>query len=118
MTYRADTLAHLLPHATPGERTMAHNLLAHAIAACGYTVSVCDSHDGDGEWVVKNSRALRVCLAALASTGGDRVRFRDQDGTHVGSITLIWGNAPDGSELIADYSATPAMESLVAAVSP
>lgn len=91
--------ASLRQHATRGEALAASRLVALALAD-GLSVSV---NDGE-EWTVSGSRDLAVILAALATTGADNVRFRRSDASHAGTVGLIYGNASDGSELIADYS--------------
>ena len=89
-----------MEYATSGERRTASKLVRAALAQ-GYVISV---NDGE-EWTVKKSASLTTILAALATTDMDRLRIRDIDGEAiVGDFVLIWGNDPDGSELIADYT--------------
>jgi hypothetical protein len=91
----------LTQNATRMEATKVRRLIRMALAM-GWTVSVCD-----GEcWTVKQSRDQHVILDALCTTGMDTVRFRDADGAKLGHVTLIYGNDPNGSEVIADGSAT------------
>ena len=93
----------------PTEKTVAAKLVAAAIAS-GYSLSV---NDGEA-WTVKRSTNKAAILAALETTGEDILRVRDDAIYMVGDISLIWGNAPDGSELVADYTDTPAMVALIA----
>ena len=94
----------------PTEKTVAAKLVAAAIAS-GYCLSV---NDGE-EWTVKKSTDKAAILAALETTGQDIIRVRDiVTSVKIGDICLIWGNAPDGSELFADYSDNPAMAALIA----
>ena len=103
------------------EKTVAAKLVAAAIAS-GYCLSV-----NDGEmWTVKRSTNKAAILAALETTGEDIIRVRhmwteinDNDvvgdiSLIVGDIILIWGNAPDGSELFADHTDNPVMAALIA----
>lgn len=71
--------------------------LIRNIVKAGYTVSLFDGQ----EFVVKRSTSLEVLEAAANSTGEDQLRIRDQDGNHVGTILLVWGN--EDETLIADW---------------
>lgn len=91
------------------QNTVAKALIAKALAS-GFCISV---NDGE-EWVVKKSIDADQIFKALWSTDEDRLRIRDvETGVVVGDILLVWGNAEDGSELIADYSDNPAMATLM-----
>lgn len=92
------------------EQRIAEQLIAAALAA-GYTVSVNDDFAGEGEWTVKRSVDATAILAALGTTGGDLLRFRDADGMAC-VVSLVWGN---GADLIHDSSSTPETEALVRA---
>jgi hypothetical protein len=94
-------------YTTAGERGVATRLVRAAIHA-GYTVSV---YDGE-EYTVKRSRLERQILEALASTEEDTLLIRDSAGERIGALVLIWGNDPDGEELIADYTDKPEIEAL------
>lgn len=89
----------MMQYTTKGERTVARRLVAHMLNH-GASVSV---YDGE-EWTVKRSTDINTVLAALATTGMDTVRWYDRDGNKLGFFTLVYGNAPDGSELIADHA--------------
>jgi hypothetical protein len=92
-------------YTTSGERNVVRRLVRAALNA-GYTISV---NDGE-EWTVKRSTNAKTIKDALATTGEDTLRLHAADpsktiGWHnAGSFSLIWGNADDGSELIADYT--------------
>lgn len=90
------------------EHRIAEQLIAAALAA-GYTVSVNDDHEGQGEWTVKRSVDAATILAALGTTGGDLLRFRDADGAVIGTIVLIWGNDADLIHDFADNAFTQAL---------
>jgi hypothetical protein len=49
---------------------------------------------------------------ALATTGEDTLRLIDANGNYAGSFYLVWGNADDGSELIADHTDSDICNSL------
>ena len=91
------------------EKTVAAKLVAAAIAS-GYILSV---NDGEA-WTVKRSTNRAAILAALETTGEDVLRVRDAAGGYLGDINLIWGNDPNGEELIADHTDNPAMAALIA----
>lgn len=101
------TAAHLPDYVSQGEARAAAALVNDLIEA-GYVLSV---YDGE-EYTVKRSAVGATVAAALASTGIDNLLVRDSnhfngpDGLPVraGVIALVWGNAPDGSELVSDWS--------------
>lgn len=92
--------------------TVKARALVRELLNLGLRVSV---NDGE-EWTVKQSDDRMTILAALCTTGTDRLRVRHTDGTVSGEILLVWGNAHDGSELVADYSTKndPRLEALLA----
>jgi hypothetical protein len=100
-------------YTTQGERAVARRLIKAALAA-GYTISV---YDGE-ETTVKRSSKLKAITDALATTGEDTLQLYAADpsktvGWHgAGSFYLIWGNADDGSELIADHTNSDICNSL------
>ena len=100
-------LAQYRSNTTLGERRAVTRLLA-AVLSRDYTVSV---NDGE-EWTVKNSSSSDEICAALATTGGDTLLIRSDEGI-IGRIYLVWGNEADGSELIADYTDTLLIAQLV-----
>lgn len=88
-----------MKYAKPGERTVARKLV-RTLLGKGLSISVYDSE----EWTVKQSTNEAAILYALATTDEDQLLVRDAEGDKVGWFYLIWGNDPDGSELIADHS--------------
>lgn len=89
------------------EAVVARRLVRKALEL-GYAVSV---NDGE-EWTVKKSTDRMEILSALASTGGDTLKFRNAEtGESVGWMSLLYQNGP-GDELIADYGDNPAMAAL------
>lgn len=95
-------------HATAGEAKVARTLI-DVILGSGYLVSVFDGE----EWVVKFEEDKDTILAALASTEEDVIGVRTRQHGRVGHINLIWGNAEDGSELIADHTSNDAIDDVV-----
>ncbi|NHN89841.1 hypothetical protein [Acetobacter conturbans] len=99
---------------TPGEQTAARKLVRAARAA-GYLVSVWEGED----FAIRRSDKESDILKNLGSTGQDRLDFirpaasPDVKPTRVGWALLIYGNAPDGSELVADCSDNAATRALV-----
>ena len=89
-----------LEYLTAGEAKIARKLVG-AILARGLTVSV---YDG-GETTLARSKDRRAILAAMGTTESDALTARNESGERVASFMLIYGNAEDGSELIADHSA-------------
>jgi hypothetical protein len=94
-----------LENASQAEAAAARKLVKLALSR-GFFVSV---NDGE-EWTVKYSNKATEILAALDTTGQDYLTFRDADKNKLGTMFLVWGNS--APELIADYSANDAMESL------
>jgi hypothetical protein len=84
--------------ATKGEAEVVKRLV-RIVLERGYMVSI---NDGE-EWTVTLSTDRNEILSALATTGEDIVRLY-KDGERAGSLWLVYGNAEDGSELIADHS--------------
>lgn len=104
----AHNLAEYRSYTTLGERRTVTRLLAAAFRA-RYTISV---NDGE-EWTVKNSSSSDEICAALATTGEDTLVIRNRTGAKIGRIYLVWGNDPDGEELISDFSDEPEINRLV-----
>lgn len=70
--------------------------------------------EGEG-WAIKRSTSVPDLLAALASTGEDKLVIypAEGNGPREGFILLVWGNEADGSELIADHSDNEVINSLI-----
>lgn len=98
--------------ATKGEVTVVKRLV-RIILERGYIVSINDGED----WTVNLSTNRKKILSALGTTGEDIIRLY-KDGERAGSIWLVYGNAEDGSELIADHSDNEACHSICAEVYP
>lgn len=94
-----------------GEKAAARKLVRHILFQ-GHSISV---NDGE-EWVVRNCTDLAEIWHAMGNTDEDWLRIYGRgEAKAYGGIELIWGNASDGSELVADYTATPEIEALVKA---
>ena len=74
--------------------------LVKFLLAEGYRISV---YDGE-EFTVRRSYDLEEIIAALGTTGEDELLLRDFNKDEVGCLRLVWGNDPDGEELVADHS--------------
>lgn len=81
-----------------GEAIMARRLIAKLLAD-GMVISIMDGED----WTVRRSTNKAEIVDALATTDHDIVQIRDDAGV-VGFFMLVYGNAEDGSELVADHS--------------
>lgn len=104
-------------HYSEGEVNAAIRLVEKLLENQQVLLSV---NDGE-EWVVRRSRNKEEILNALGSTGEDLVRAfqlqEDQRAPIAGSFHLVWGNASDGSELIADMTANAFCEQIDEALS-
>lgn len=89
-----------LEYLTTGEARIARKLVGEMLAR-GLTVSV---YDGE-ETTLARSKDRRAILAAMGTTGSDTLTARNESGERVASFMLIYGNADDGSEIVADHSA-------------
>ena len=88
-----------LEYLTAGEAKIARKLV-DAILARGLTISV---YDG-GETTLARSKDKRAILAAMGTTGSDTLTARNESDERVAWFLLIYGNADDGSEIVADCS--------------
>ena len=89
------------------------NRLISAALAKGFFVSVFDGE----EWAEKRSADKAAIRAAATAVDMCELVIRDMENNRkIGWVSIIWGNAPDGSELIADYTVSPEMEDLVKTV--
>lgn len=95
--------------ARPTTETATFRRFVTAALESGLAISV---HDGE-EWAVKRSSDKTAIFEAANAVDQCELILRDGEGTKRGWALIVWGNAPDGSELIADYSVTPEMETLV-----
>ena len=88
------------------DESIAAGKLIDILLADNRTVSV---HDGE-YWTVVNSTNRDTILDAMATTELDTLKIREADETFVGTMLLVYGNAPD--ELVADHSDNPITEEL------
>lgn len=94
---------------TSGEFAVLGRFIGTAIKS-GLVVSVFDGE----EWAVKKSHNPKEILDAATSVEEAQLVLRQaEDGKKVGWALVIWGNASDGSELVADYSDNEFMRRLV-----
>lgn len=96
-----------MEYATAGERHYARKLVRNLLSR-GHYLSVCDGED----WTVVRSRKEDEILGALCTTGTDEIIASDPAGTRLGWFWLVWGNAPEGDELISDFSANTLCETV------
>lgn len=86
---------------TEGERTYVRKLVRNLLSRGLYL----DVHDGE-EWVLRDGRQLERVMDALGHTDMDEIVARDAPrGKRMGWFMLVYGNDPDGSEVIADCTA-------------
>lgn len=85
-------------------RKLVQNLLAR-----GYLISV---DDGE-EWTVVESSNEAQIMGALGTTEQDFIKVRDPlDWRALGVFRLIYGNDPEGEEVISDYTDIPLFETI------
>lgn len=82
------------------EQNVARRLLSFLIAG-GFRVSFVDYGDGEASNISGDQIAA---LDLIFGVDEALVGFTNNVGRYAGSVYLVFGNAPDGSELIADYS--------------
>lgn len=85
---------------TPGEAKVAARLVDEILAR-NLTISVHDSE----EYVLRRTNNNAEILAELGHTDENGFALFSKNDEYVGYFMLIFGNAADGSELIADCSA-------------
>ena len=81
------------------DRTVVSALVKQLLAK-DWRISI---HDGE-DWCLKRSIDPKEIMANLFATDEEILLIRDQNGTKLGRILLVYGNEPDGSEVVADYS--------------
>ena len=75
--------------------------LVRNILSRGYTISV---NDGE-EWTVVDSRGEEIIMAALGTTEMDHIKMKDPlDYKALGIFTMVYGNDPEGEEVVADHT--------------
>jgi len=82
--------------------------LIDIVLAKGYNISV---NDGE-EWVLKQSRDKTTICNAMMTTDEDVWQVRTTSGDLAGKVWFVYGN--DGYDVVADYTAIPAMEEIMA----
>lgn len=97
-------------YTTPTERRITRALITAGLKR-GWTVSVYDSAEGEGQWTVKRATDLATVTDALATTEGDVLHFTNADERGIGQVVLIWGNDED---VISDCSDNAAIAEIVA----
>lgn len=83
---------------TVGQREAADQLITRLLAA-SITISV---YDGEA-WAIKRSTDKAAILDAIGNIDQDVLKLRFPHTEETGTITLVWGNADDGSDLVSDY---------------
>lgn len=78
-------------------------LLTAARAAGAHSFRV---HDGE-EWAHDLTQYDIGVISASNSTGQDALYCYATDGTRLGRFHLVWGNCPQGSDLVSDYGVNP-----------
>ena len=68
-------------------------------------------HDGEC-YVAPPTDDADFILKEANSTGTDILYVRTREGKKLGYFVLIWGNAPNGEELVADYGVNDFTESV------
>ena len=85
----------------PTGEIVAASRLVNILLGKGYALSV---HDGE-EWACVASCTESVIMEALGNTDLDTIRVRTaKGGEKLGTFSLIWGNDPYGTELVADHT--------------
>lgn len=93
---------------TFGEEKYVRKLVRNILER-GYTISV---NDGE-EWTVVDSPDEALIMGALGTTDEDFIKVRDPlDYKALGVFHLIYGNDPEGEEVISDYTASPLFETI------
>ena len=93
---------------TFGEEFYVRKLVRNIIQR-GYTISV---NDGE-EWTVIDNRREEVIMPALGTTDIDYIRIKDPlDYKTLGTFMLVYGNDPEGEEVVSDYTANRICENI------
>lgn len=105
-------MTEILKWASKGEAAVARALVDEIVSR-GMKIRV---HDGEA-WVTKIINNEEEILQALCSTGEDTLKFYSgSENLYCGSFWLIYGNADDGSELLADWSDNELTNEIVSAI--
>lgn len=93
---------------TFGEEKYVRKLVRNILKR-GYMISV---NDGEG-WTVVDSFDEAHIMGALGTTDEDFIKVKDPlDYKSLGVFQFIYGNDPEGEEVIADYTANPLFETI------
>lgn len=85
---------------TLGEELYVRKLVRNILSR-GYMISV---NDGE-EWTLVDSRKEDMIMSSLATTEMDHLKVKDElDGKRVGIFTLVYGNDPEGEEVVCDHT--------------
>lgn len=83
--------------------------LVRNILSRGYTISV---NDGE-EWTLVDNRHEDQIMAALGTTDEDFIKMKDPlDYKSLGVFSLIYGNDPEGEEVVSDYTSNRLCETI------
>ena len=74
----------------------------------GYSITV---HDGE-EIALRKSRDDKAILSAMGETDSDTLHLYEPSGVRIGAFALIYGNAPNGTELVADHTDNATMDAM------
>jgi len=75
--------------------------LVRNILSRGYSISI---NDGE-EWTIVDSRREETIMGALGTTEMDYLKMRDPlDSKALGTFMLIYGNDPEGDEVVSDHT--------------
>lgn len=93
---------------TFGEEKYVRKLVRNILER-GYMISV---NDGEIWTVVDSFDEVRI-MGALGTTDEDFIKMKDPlDYKSLGVFSLIYGNDPEGEEVISDYTASPLCETI------
>ena len=92
-------MSKVMEYATAGERFYARKLVRNLLSR-GISVQVKDEE----ETLLDASRKEDEILGQLCHSGENFLRAFDDNLQHLGTFYLVWGNDPEGEELIADHS--------------
>lgn len=93
---------------TLGEQFYARKLVRNILDR-GYAISV---NDGE-EWTVVHSSDEALIMGALGTTEADVIKMMDPlDYKALGMFYLVYGNDPEGEEVISDFTANNLCETI------
>lgn len=93
---------------TLGEQFYVRKLVRNILER-GYTISVNDGED----WTVVDSPDETRIMGALGTTDEDIIKMRDPlDYKALGIFYLVYGNDPEGEEVISDFTANGLCENI------